>query len=98
MEEYNCIYCSVKTTNFNAIIDHIIIRHPDCNLKIRINNDQNKISYLKNFSVTANNVNEKKKFITPIAETLTIKISKFPEYSPFKKMPKLSTSMKDIQE
>jgi hypothetical protein len=32
-------------TNFNAVIDHIIIRHPDCNLKIRINNDQNKISY-----------------------------------------------------
>jgi hypothetical protein len=46
-----------------------------------------KFPSLKKFSFTAINVTDKKKFITPIAETLTIKISKFPEYSPFKKMP-----------
>jgi len=77
MEEYQCIYCQVKKNDFNSIIDHVVIRHSESNFKIKIYNasesDQNKNSFYKNFNVTANDL--KKKFITPIAATQTIKIS-----------------------
>lgn len=55
MEEYQCIYCQVKEKDFNSIIDHVVIRHPESNLKIKIFNasesDQNKSSFYKNFNV-----------------------------------------------
>jgi len=45
-------------------------------LKIKIFNasesDQNKSLFYKNFNVTANDLKEKKKFITPIAATKTL--------------------------
>ena len=53
-----------------------VIHHPESNLKIKIFNasesDQNKSLFYKNFNVTANDLKEKKKFITPIAATKTL--------------------------
>jgi len=48
-----------------STIDHVVIHHPESNLKIKICNaseiDQNKSSYYKNLNVTANDLKEKKK-------------------------------------
>ena len=83
----------MKEKDFISIIDHVVIHHPESNLKIKIFNasesDQNKSSFYKNFNVTANDLKEKKTFITPIAATKNIRISKFPEESPLKKLQKL---------
>ena len=94
MENFNCIYCEIQSADFDFIIEHVIDQHEDLNLKIKVNcNTKNGIrSYSKNFNVTPSTLKKNKKCIIPVGFSQTIKISKFPEASPLRKIQKISNT------
>ncbi|XP_060589874.1 uncharacterized protein LOC132745056 [Ruditapes philippinarum] len=100
METYMCIYCDLECKQFCELIDHVIIRHPDENLKIRIiiKEGQSVKSYSKNFNIIPNELKSKKKFIIPVEKTKSVEVSRIPESSPFGKCARTSTPIKSIHD
>lgn len=99
-ELFRCLYCEYESRQFCDIIDHMIIRHPDQNLKIKIilKREKDIKSYSKNFNLIPSDLKSKRQFITPVEKNKTLNISRLPELSPFGKCPRMSTPVKSIHD
>ena len=78
--EFFCIYCNCHGHDFAHIIDHNIIYHTDCSLKINVRNRHTRELKSKDFNITPQDIQDDNRIIIPNRDKLTIKISRRPDY------------------